>query len=400
MIELVILIGNFMAKKSDLILITGGHATPALAVISELKKRGYTNFLWVGHKYNQHGNTEVSAEFKLVNEAGIEFQNLKAGKINRKITISNLLSSIVSFFMIFVGLFQSLFIVIKNRPSIIISFGGYLAVPIVISGWLLRIKILTHEQTIVTGLANKVISKFANKVCISWESSRQYFKESKVVLTGNPIRREVFKVESDELIKDLDPSKPTVYITGGNQGAHEINRRIFEFLPNLLQECNIIHQTGNSSVTNDFAKAKELKAELPGDLQIRYMPVDYVGANDIGSVFNKADIVFARSGANTVGELLALGKLSILMPIPWTSMDEQTKNARILEETGLGFIIIQKDSLASKQVYQTILLAINQIKTRKGFNGRNIEECKELAKSKVILDAPQNVADVIETLNS
>lgn len=387
-----------MSKKSDLILVTGGHATPALAVISELKKRGYTSYLWVGHKYNQQGNTEVSPEFKLVEEIGIKFINLKAGKINRRWNLQNFLPSIGSLFMIFYGFLQALFILIRNRPAIIISFGGYLAVPIVIIGWVLRIKIITHEQTIVTGLANKIISKFANKVCISWEGSKQYFSERKTVLTGNPIRREVFKIESDELIKDLDPRKPVVYITGGNQGANEINKRIFEFLPNLLQECNIVHQTGNSSVTNDYQTALDLKADLQGDISIRYKPVDYVNAQQIGSVYNKADIVLARSGANTVSELLALGKLSILMPIPWASQDEQTKNARILEETGLGFIMIQKDNLTSKQVYQTILLTLNQIKTGKGFNGRSIEECKEVAKSKIILDAPQKVADVIESL--
>ncbi|MEO6728382.1 MAG: UDP-N-acetylglucosamine--N-acetylmuramyl-(pentapeptide) pyrophosphoryl-undecaprenol N-acetylglucosamine transferase [Candidatus Dojkabacteria bacterium] len=387
-----------MAKKSDLILVTGGHATPALAVISELKKRGYTNFLWVGHKYNQQGNKEVSPEFKLVEEVGIKFLDLKTGKINRKWNLQNFLPSIGSLFMISYGLIQSKLILLRNRPRIIVSFGGYLAVPIVFVAWLLRVKIITHEQTIVTGLANKVISKFANKVCISWENSKQFFPERKTVFTGNPIRREVFKIESDELIKDLDPKKPTIYVTGGNQGAHEINKRIFEYLPNLLQECNIIHQTGNSSATNDYQTALDLKKDLTGELNIRYKPVDYVTAAQIGSVFNKADVVFARSGANTVSELLALGKLSILMPIPWTSGDEQTMNARILEETGLGFIIVQKDNLTSKQIYQTILLSLNQIKTGKGFNGRTIEECKEVAQAKIILDAPQKVADVIESL--
>lgn len=386
-----------MAKKSDLIIVTGGHATPAIAVISELKKRGYTNFLWVGHKFNQQGNKEVSPEFKLVNELGIKFINLITGKITRKWSLGNFIPSLISIFLIFIGLLQSIFILIKNRPRIILSFGGYLAVPIVIIGWTLRIKIVTHEQTIVTGLANKVISKFADKVCISWESSKQFFPENKTVLTGNPIRIEVFKIEDSEIIKDLDPNKPTIYITGGNQGAHEINRRIFDFLPNLLQECNIIHQTGNSTVTNDYQKAIDTKLTL-GPLALRYKPVDYVSSKEIGAVFNAADVVFARSGANTVSELLALGKVCILMPIPWASQDEQTKNAKILEETGLGFTVTQKDSLSAKQVYQTILLSLNQVKTGKGYNGKSIEECKEIAKSKVILDAPQKVADVVETL--
>lgn len=387
-----------MVKNTVKIAITGGHMTPALAVMSELKKRGYASFVWIGNKYNQQGNIEPSPEFNTISSLGIKFVELRTGKLTRKWTPQTIVPGILNFLYIFIGFFKALFIILVEKPTIILSFGGYLAVPIVFWGRVFGKKVLTHEQTIITGLANKVIAKFANRICVSWESSLQYFPKDKVVLTGNPIRREVFLEKNTKLTKDLDSSRPTLYITGGNQGANEINKRIFEILPSLLQECNIIHQTGNSSATNDYRKALDFQKQLPSELMFRYVPIDYVTSDEIGDVFSKSDIVFSRSGANTVSEILALGKLSILMPIPWTSHDEQTKNARFVEETGLAFVLVQKDNLSSQTVYQTVLLAINQLKAEKGFNGEKISKCIELAKSKVILDAPKKVADEIEKL--
>jgi UDP-N-acetylglucosamine--N-acetylmuramyl-(pentapeptide) pyrophosphoryl-undecaprenol N-acetylglucosamine transferase len=389
-----------MSKNDIKILVTGGHFTPALAVISELKKRGYSNFLWVGHKYNQTGNEESSPEFKAITSQKIKFIELKTGKITRKWTKQTFKPGIVNFLYIFIGFIKAFFIILRERPKVIASFGGYLAVPIVFWGRVLGVKILTHEQTITVGLANKIIAKFANTVCISWDVTKDLFKNKNVVLTGNPIRREVFAVRRNSLTKDLDSKRPTLFITGGNQGANEINKRIFEILPQLLQECNIIHQTGNSTVTNDYRRALDFQKDLAGDLMFRYVPVDFIGTEDIGDVFAKSDIIFSRAGANTISEIMAIGKLAILMPIPWTSQDEQTKNAGMVEETGLGYILPQKDNLSSQTVYQTVLLALNQFKASKGFNNQNLEKCKEIAKSKVILDAPSKVADEVEKLIS
>ena len=383
-------------SNKKLILITGGHLTPAIAVVNELKKRGHNNLIWVGSKHNQKGNKELSPEFLTVKSLGIKFINLKTGKLNRNWSGDTFFSGINNLFLLINGSIKSIYIILRYRPALIMSFGGYLAVPIVISGKLFRRTVITHEQTMVVGLANKIIAKLADKVLISWESSKKYFDKKKTILTGNPIRRDIFIIKSNNLTKNFDKNYPTLLIYGGNQGSHEINSRIFEIIPDILQECNVIHQTGNSSVTQDYKKAQEIKRELPVELQIRYEIRDYITAEEVGEALNKSDLILGRSGANNVSELLALGKLSILIPIPWSSHDEQTKNAHYIADVGLGYVLKQSENLSSKTVFQTILIGLNQLKTGKGFNGRPIEECKSLGKSKIILDAPQNVVNEIE----
>lgn len=377
------------------ILFTGGHLTPAIAVLNELKKRGYTNYVWIGQKRNQKGSTELSPEFITVRESEVKFYNLRTGKLDRTNNFINLLRN---FFLIFFGLISSLTIILKERPKIIMSFGGFLAVPVVIVGKIFGSKILTHEQTIVVGLANKIISKLADKVLISWESSANFFDSKKVVLTGNPIRRDIFLLKSNSLTKDFDRELPTLLIMGGNQGSHEINSQVFKIIEELLQFCNIIHQTGNSSVTGDYKSANKIRENLPLNLRLRYIVRDYILKDEVGEALNKSDLILSRSGANTISEIMALGKLAILVPIPWSSYDEQIKNAISLVETGLGYIVKQDDKFNSIVLLKSIKLGFENNFKRVGFNNQKIEKCREFAKSKVILDAPQNVANEIESL--
>lgn len=384
--------------KNKLILITGGHLTPAVAVIDELRKRGYSNLLWVGQKHNQTGNKELSPEYNTIKNLEIPFINLKSGKIIRSTQFVDFFYILKNYILILIGLFSSIYIILKYRPNIVLSFGGYIAVPVVISAKIFRVKVVTHEQTLVVGLANKIISKFADKVLVSWDSSKKFFDPKKTVLTGNPIRRDIFIIKSNEITKDFDTNFPTLLIYGGNQGSHEINKRLFPIIEKLLPDCNIIHQTGNSTLTNDFKKAMELRDGLPNELKEKYVVRDYIGRENVGEVLNKSDLIFGRSGANNVSEILALGKLSILVPIPWSSHNEQELNAKYVVDTGLGYLLKQTDSLSSETVFQTIILGLNQLKTGKGFNGRQITECREIAKSKIILEAHQNVVKEIEKI--
>lgn len=386
-----------MHNHNKKILVTGGHLTPAIAVISELKKRGYTNFVWVGHKYNQAGSNIPTAEFNTVSELNIPFYNLKTGKLIRDWSTATFLYGIKNLIFVFLGFINAIRIVFKESPDLIMSFGGYLALPIVFAGFLKRTKIITHEQTIVTGLANKLISKFANKILVSWQSSVKYFNQKKVVFTGNPIRSSVFEVNDTTLISDFDPTLPTVLIYGGNQGAHEINKRIFEIINELIKDFNIIHQTGNSNVTKDNEQALHLKSSLSKELNNRYLPVDYINGNQIGAVMSKADIIVGRSGANTIAEILALGKLCILIPIPQTSHDEQIKNAKYVEEAGLG-IYLSQNGLTSQKLYQTILLLRNQLNNGKAANNQDLKIIKESAQKLIKLNAAELVAEQIESI--
>lgn len=385
-------------KKTDKILITGGHATPAFATLDELKLRGYSNFVWVSEKYNQRGTKEPSGEYKTVTEHyKIPFVEIRAGKLVRKWTRQTWLNGLVEFFNLFVGFIQAFFIILKHNPKVIISFGGFLAVPIVFWARVFRKKIITHEQTIVTGLANKIIAKFANKILVSWQESLRYFPKNKTIFTGLPIRQDIFQIHSNFTDK-LDKSLPTIYITGGNQGAHEINKRIFEIIEKLLDKYNVIHQTGNSTNTNDFQNATKIKNDLSDYKKHKYIVKDYVGKEEIGEALNIADVVVSRAGANTIAELLALGKMSVLIPIPWTSHDEQTKNAKMVEDLGLAVRLIQTDNLTLDEIFHSIEKVISVKENKRDLNNVALEESIKVAKSKVVFNAAKSIVDEIERM--
>lgn len=382
-------------ESNKKILITGGHLTPALAVVSELKKRNISNILWVGHKYAQMGTTTPSAEYNQVTSLNIPFISLKTGKLIRDWSFSTFFYGIKNLFSIFLGFLQSFTIILKEKPDLVVSFGGYLALPVVISAKILGRKVITHEQTLVVGLANKIISKLADKVLVSWNESLKYFPKNKTNFTGNPIREDIFKVQQSTLLDELDTTLPILLVYGGNQGAHEINKRIFNILNDLVKDFNIIHQTGNSSVTKDNLQAVHVKASLPLELRNRYKPIEYINGTDVGAVLNKADILVSRSGANTISEILALGKLSILIPIPKTSHNEQTLNAQFVEKNGLAIHLAQ-DKLSEQKLYQTILLLRNQLKDNRSANNLDLNTVRESAKSLINMNAASNVVDVIE----
>lgn len=389
-----IMIRNTTAK----ILITGGHLTPAIATINELRKRGYNKIYWVGHRHNQAGNKKLSPEYLTITGQKIPFFNLKTGKLIRNWEFSTFFYGIKQLALIPIGFANALIIVIKVRPKIIVSFGGFLALPVVFWGRILGRKIVTHEQTLVLGLANKIIAKLSNKILVSWESSLKYFPQYKTVLTGNPIRRDILIIKSNTLTLDLDKSKPTILILGGNQGSHEINSKVFEIVQKLLEDFNVIHQTGNSSVTGDYTKANEIRSALSNSVKFNYLVKDFINQEEIGEALSIASIVVSRGGANTISEFMALGKMAIIIPLPKSSYSEQIKNAVMLEQTGLGYYLPQEDNLKSEKLYQTILMGYNQFKAGKGFNNLPIEECAKNALSMINLDAPSKVVDEIENL--
>lgn len=383
---------------SSKIVITGGHLTPAIASLNELKKRGYNKIFWIGVKKNQARNNKKTAEFLTIVKEGIPFFSLTTGKLIRNWEFSTFFYGLKQLFLIPYGFVNALILIIKIRPVIVISFGGFLALPVVFWAKVFRIKIVTHEQTQILGLANKLIAKLAHKVLISWKSSEKFFPKSKTVFTGNPIRREILYSKSSTLTRDFDKSRPILFVMGGNQGSHHINDKIFEILPKLLEDFNVIHQTGNSEATGDYTKALKIKESLNTYISLRYHVKDYIGSDEIGEALNSATIIVCRAGANTITELLATGKLSIIIPLPKSSYNEQVKNALLMESTGLGYYLPQKEEINAEKLYQTILMGLNQFKLGKGFNNKMLSECIETAKSMINLDAPSAVVDEIEKL--
>src|SRR3989344_445253 len=319
----------------------GGHFAPALAVIEKLPKDW--ELLVVGRKYVFEGDQSLSLEYQTATKLNIPFHALTTGRLQRKFTRY----TINSLLKIPIGLSQATSILAKFKPDVVLSFGGYVSVPITLAASILRIPLVIHEQTLEAGISNKLIAKFAKKICISWEESRKFFPENKTILTGNPLRKEfeMGDLRTDEFKKSIPHIKvnePTIYITGGSSGSHAINVLIEGCIVKLLQKYNIIHQVGEATQFKDFERLSKLRESLSDELKVGYTLVKFIEPSKVADYLTASDLVISRSGMNTVTELMYFGKPSILIPLPYGQHHEQLKNAIFMKKLGLAEIAQQK----------------------------------------------------------
>jgi UDP-N-acetylglucosamine--N-acetylmuramyl-(pentapeptide) pyrophosphoryl-undecaprenol N-acetylglucosamine transferase len=271
--------------------------------------------------------------------------SITAGRLQRRFT----LQTIPSVLKIPIGFVQACVYCIRERPSLIVSFGGYVSLPVAIAGWLCGIAVITHEQTLVAGLANRIIARIAKRVCVTFPETLAHFPKGKAVYTGLPVREGLF-FPPDTSPFALDTKQyPLIYVTGGGTGAQSLNRLLFPVLPSLLKRYTIVHQTGEIS----FVEAQKIRESLPGNYKNRYIARSYIPTPTLSWILAHASLVVGRSGANTVMELAALGKVAILVPLPWSAGGEQQENAAWLVRNG-GAIILTQRELTPKGFEQTI----------------------------------------------
>jgi len=317
---------------------TGGHVTPALATIAALRQQlagQPLELLWIG--------TADGVERRIAQEHAIPFATIQAGKLRRYLSLENL----VDLGRLPVGVIQAIIALRRFRPEIVFSTGGFVSVPTVAAAGLLRLPVLIHEQTAQFGLANRLNLRFATTVALPYEASRAFVPPTKarIVVTGNPVRAEISQGERAEgaRLLGLDPHLPTMYATGGARGARAINATIAALLPELVQRYQVIHSCGTQDASPTLAELRVLREQLPAAQRERYVVLDFVGA-ELPHVYALTTLVIGRAGAGTVAELAALGKPAILIPLPGTGGDEQTKNARLLADVG-GAIMLPESEL-------------------------------------------------------
>jgi UDP-N-acetylglucosamine--N-acetylmuramyl-(pentapeptide) pyrophosphoryl-undecaprenol N-acetylglucosamine transferase len=315
---------------------TGGHTYPALTTITTLQTRlaatGTTpELLWVG--------VAGGLEADIAARHHIPFQAITTGKLRRSPNPRELARNFVDAFRIPLGVVQAILTVARTRPTVVLSTGGYVSVPIGLAARLLRVPYLLHEQTLTLGLANRILARVATRILLSHEASWQHLPpraRARALVTGNPIRPAVLRGDpaKDLAHYRLDPSIPLVLVTGGAAGAQQINRMLAGALPELLAHCQVVHQCGSLS----YAEMQQVAADLPAQFADRYRVVDFIH-NELPDLLAAASIVVARSGAGTVAELTALGKASILIPYPHSATDEQRITARHLAEHGAALML-------------------------------------------------------------
>ncbi len=368
---------------------SGGHISAALSIISTLKDNyslDRKHFVYIGGDLRMEGEKPGnSLEQELMKDLDFERKYIRAGKLQRSLS----LNTIKLLFRSLLGMVDSYKIIKSFKPDIVISTGGYVTVSVCLIAKLFKSKIYLHEQTATVGLTNKIVGKIADIIFISFPSSFKYFKKEKTLLTGNLVRPEIFETKGQgqlvESVKKMVSNRdryPIIYISGGGLGSHLINETVKDSLKLLLQKYQIILQTGDNKVFNDYRSLLNTKEKLDEDMRQRFLPVTYIQAKDMGYLLHNIDLYIGRAGANTVYEMGVLQIPSIFIPIPWVTHNEQYKNAEVLANIGLAEII-QEGELTSN----CLLLRIEKfLEKEKSIDEKQMKEIFRIDANKTILN--------------
>jgi UDP-N-acetylglucosamine--N-acetylmuramyl-(pentapeptide) pyrophosphoryl-undecaprenol N-acetylglucosamine transferase len=375
---------------------SGGHLSSAVAIIENLiEEYNYPveNIVYVGGDLGMEGEkTGNSIEQKQLTNRPYKTYFIRAGKLQRKFSLTTIRILLRSF----LGLIDSIKIVSKEKPTLVISTGGYVSVPVSIVSWIFGKPVYLHEQTASVGLANKVVGMFAKRVYVSFKDSIKYFKNGKAIHVGNNVRKSIFKDkvndETNKNIVELVNNKnkyPLLYISGGSLGSHALNQKVLTSLDTLLTKYSIILQTGDNQIYKEYELALDLYNELDTEKQSRFFPTKYIDDNNIGYVLNNMDYFIGRSGANTVYEIGVLKKYALFIPIPWVTHNEQYLNAKVLENIGTAKILEEK-YLVECNLLEEIDMFVKQIKMR-DIDNNKLEELFPINGTSKLIDDILNI---------
>ncbi len=295
---------------------TAGHVTPNLALIPGLKSAGF-DIHYVG--------TRTGMERGLVEKSGLPYHVISAGKLRRYFDLKNF----TDLFRIIIGFFQSIILILKLRPSVIFSKGGFVSCPVVWASWLCRVPTVIHESDLTPGLANRLSMPFVKKICFSFPETESRLPAAKRVRTGLPVRAELFGGDAamGRELCGFDDGKPVIVVIGGSLGASAVNEAVRGGLDKLLADFNVCHICGKGN-------------KAPGGRR-GYCQFEYVGA-ELPDLFAMADVVISRAGATTLFELLALCKPALLIPLGTAaSRGDQVLNAESFEKSGYCKVLSQ-----------------------------------------------------------
>lgn len=343
---------------------TAGHVTPNIALIPRLQSEGY-EILYIG--------SYQGIEKELIANEGIPYQGISSGKLRRYFALENFTDP----FRVLKGISQARSILKKYQPDAVFSKGGFVSVPVVLAASSLKIPIIIHESDFSPGLANKISLKFADKICCNFPETLSYLPKGKAVLTGSPIRKELFSGDIGEARKytGFKNQKPVILVIGGSLGSIRINMAVRSLLPELLPEFNIVHICGKGNTD-------ETLSDTQGYKQYEYV------SKRLKDLFALADLIISRAGANVLCELLALKKPHILIPLSASaSRGDQILNAGSYQKQGFSYVI-DEEELADN----TLLFAIHSVyKDRASY----ISSMEKFAGG----DAVEKIVNIIKSLS-
>ena len=356
-----------MAKKIKILFTgggTGGHLFPLLAIIREIKRLADNQPV----ELHYIGPKDEKSRFLLAHE-NVVIHNIVSGKIRRYFSLENITDIL---FSIPFGFLQSFFILLFNRPSLVFSKGGSGSVPVTVCANILRIPVFMHESDTIPGQSNRITSAFAKKIFTSFENT-DYFNRDKTILTGNPILKEVMEgnIESAKEIFNLKTQKPVLLFWGGSQGAEPINDFVLTILEQLLQNYQVIHVCGKKNYHSVQQEANVILHNLQ-ILKEDYHPWEFLDETPLKHALKVANLVISRAGSGSIFEISACGKPSILIPLPSSANNHQSKNAYEYAKNGSA-VIIEQENLSPNFFLQKVHYLLS--------NADGLEQMKQSALS-------------------
>lgn len=316
---------------------TAGHVIPNLALLPLLAASGWRA---------EYLGSEAGIEKRLVAEQGLPFHGIASGKLRRYFDWKNFTDP----FRVLLGAFQAWSILGRLRPRVVFSKGGFVAVPVVFAARLRGIPVVIHESDLTPGLANRLAIPLAAAVCASFPETMCHLPAGKAVLTGAPIRAELFTGDRDNgeaFLGLTGRDRPLLLVVGGSLGSKNLNAALRAALPDLLLRYRIAHLCGKGG----------LDASLEG--KPGYRQLEYVSA-EMPHVLAAADLVLSRAGSNAIFEFLALQKPHLLVPLPLSaSRGDQILNARAFASQGFGRVLAEEDIGPGRLAQEIALLEAN-----------------------------------------
>ena len=309
---------------------TAGHVTPNIALLPKLRELGY-EIHYIG-SYD-------GIEKKLIADFDIPYYGISTGKLRRYFDVKNFTDP----FRVVKGFSEAKKILKQIKPDIIFSKGGFVSVPVVRAAASLKIPCIIHESDMTPGLANKLELPKASRVCCNFPETKDMFPEGKAVVTGTPIRKELFNGNAVDAINfcGFTDNKPVILIVGGSSGSAVINKAIRENIDKLLERFNVIHLCGKGNLDHSL------------DNKSGYVQYEYI-KKELSSMLALADLVISRAGANAICELLALRKPNILIPLSAAaSRGDQILNAESFKKSGYSYVI-KEEELSSETLFAAI----------------------------------------------
>lgn len=308
---------------------TAGNLAPIITVYEALREK------------TRQDNVHENVEFKLISTESdmlrafvqgedLKFDLLDPGHENQK---SNIFTTLKNFTRLMLSVYSYM-------PDIIFLKGGFVSLPVAITGWLFRIPIIMHESDMIPSGMDKFTSRFVKRIAISFDYTREFYPEKKVFFSGNPVNVSIAMADYEQSKQKLsiDGDKPVVFIMSGGTGARQINELVVQILPQLLQKYEIIHQCG----INDYEMIQSQLQKMAIPFLDDYHLFPFM-KQSLADAYAVSDLVVARAGANTVAEIMLVGKPSILIPMSASESDNQSRNAFFFSEAGAAVLLNEKN---------------------------------------------------------